>query len=107
MTIPGNPLPPGEASSAISATNLTFFKKKSFHDGKKFIADEASLVGEGFWSIADALGQDFPARGARQHLRGCEMVFQFFVLDYCTVILSSSCANCSIYSVFIYSMPSA
>ena len=50
-----NPGPTSEASSAISAINLSFFRKKSFHDCKQFIADEALLVGPGFSNIADAL----------------------------------------------------
>ena len=36
----------------------------------------------------------------------CEMIIQIFVLHYCTVMLSSSCANCSAQSVSNYSMPS-
>ena len=35
------------------------------------------------------------------------MVIQIFVLYYCTVMLSSSCANCSAQSVCNHSMPSA
>ena len=35
------------------------------------------------------------------------MVIQIFMLYYCTVMLSSSCANCSAKSVSNYSMPSA
>ena len=35
------------------------------------------------------------------------MVIQIFVLHFCTVMLSSSCANCSAQSVSNYSMPSA
>ena len=53
------------------------------------------------------LEQGFPTRGARQHLRVCEIVIQIFVLHYCTVMLSSSCANCSAQSVCNYSMPGA
>ena len=59
------------------------------------------------------LEQGFPARGARtpwgarQHLRGCEMVIQIFVLHFCPVMLSSSCANSSAQSVSNYSMPNA
>ena len=48
-----------------------------------------------------------PLGGARQHLRECEMVIQFFVLLFCTVMLSLSCANCSAQSMSNYSMPSA
>ena len=51
------------------------------------------------------LDQGFPTRGARQHLRGCEMIIQIFVLHFCPVMLSSSCANSSAQSVFNYSMP--
>ena len=39
--------------------------------------------------------------------QGCEMVIQIFVLHFCTVMLSSSCANCSAQSVSYYTMPSA
>ena len=46
-----------------------------------------------------ALVQGFPTRGARQHLRGCVMVIQIFVLHFCPVILSSSRANSSAQSV--------
>ena len=53
------------------------------------------------------LERGFPTRGARQHLRGCEMVIQIFVLHYCTVMLISSCAHCSAQSVSNYSMPGA
>ena len=35
------------------------------------------------------------------------MVIQIFVLHYCTVMLSSSYANCSAQSVSNYTMPSA
>ena len=50
--------------------------------------------------------QGFPTRDATQHLRGCEMVIRIFVMHYCTVMLSSSCVNCSAQSVSNYSMPS-
>ena len=53
------------------------------------------------------LDQGFPTRGARQHLRGCEMVIQIFVLHFCPVMLSSSRANSSAQSVSKYSMPNA
>ena len=49
----------------------------------------------------------FPTRGAKQHLRGCEMVIQTYMLHYCTVMLSPSCANCFAQSVSNYYMPSA
>ena len=51
--------------------------------------------------------QEFTIRGAKQHVRECEMVIKIFVMHYCTVMLSSSCANCSAQSVSNYSMPSA
>ena len=35
------------------------------------------------------------------------MAIQIFVLHYCTLMLSSSCTNCSAQSVSNYSMPSA
>ena len=35
------------------------------------------------------------------------MVIQIFVLHYCTVMLNSSCANCSAQLVSNYSVPSA
>ena len=35
------------------------------------------------------------------------MVIQIFVLHFCTVMLNSSCANCSAQSVSNYSVPSA
>ena len=54
-----------------------------------------------------ALSQGFPTRGARQHLRGCEMVIQIFVLHFCPVMLSTSGANSSAQSVSNYSMPNA
>ena len=48
-----------------------------------------------------------PLEGAKQHLRGCEMIIQVFVLHCCTVMLSSFCASCSAQSVSNYSMTSA
>ena len=36
------------------------------------------------------LDQGFPTRGAKQHLRGCEMVIQTFGLHYCITVLSCS-----------------
>ena len=54
-----------------------------------------------------ALNQGFTTRGARQHLRGCEMVIQIFVLHFCPDMLSSSRANSSSQSVSNYSMPNA
>ena len=41
--------------SYIVQYNLQYFEKKSFHDCKQSIADDASLVGPGFPSITDAL----------------------------------------------------
>ena len=57
--------------------------------------------------VNKCLTQGFPTRGARQHLWGCEMVIQIFVLHFCPVMLSSSCANSSAQSVSNYSMPNA
>ena len=55
------------------------------------------------YSRGSQAGMLAPLGGARQHLRECEMVIQFFVLLFCTVMLSLSCANCSAQSMSNYS----